>query len=41
MELARRETFIIDKSGLVRHVFRSQLRVKKHVEEALEILKTL
>jgi peroxiredoxin Q/BCP len=36
-----RETFIIDKAGKVRHVFRSQLRVKKHVEESLEILKSL
>src|SRR5262249_7178404 len=29
-----RETFIIDKTGTVRHVFRSQLQVKKHVEES-------
>ncbi len=36
-----RETFIIDKGGVVRHVFRSQLRVKKHVEESLQILKSL
>jgi peroxiredoxin Q/BCP len=39
--LPGRETFIIDKQGVVRHVFRSQLRVKKHVEESLQILKTL
>jgi peroxiredoxin Q/BCP len=39
--LPGRETFIIDKKGVVRHVFRSQLRVKKHVEEALGVLKTL
>jgi peroxiredoxin Q/BCP len=39
--LPGRETFIIDKTGVVRHVFRSQLRVKKHVEEALGVLKTL
>jgi len=36
-----RETFIIDKTGVVRHVFRSQLQVKKHVEESLQILKKL
>jgi peroxiredoxin Q/BCP len=39
--LPGRETFIIDKQGVVRHVFRSQLRVKKHVEESLDILKRL
>lgn len=39
--LPGRETFIIDKSGVVRHVFRSQLRVKQHVAESLEVLKTL
>ncbi len=36
-----RETFIIDKQGIVRHVFRSQVRVKQHVEESLEILRKL
>jgi thioredoxin-dependent peroxiredoxin len=36
-----RETFIIDKQGVVRHVFRSQVRVKQHVEESLEILRRL
>jgi thioredoxin-dependent peroxiredoxin len=39
--LAGRETFIIDKAGIVRHVFRSQLRVKQHVAESLEVLKRL
>jgi peroxiredoxin Q/BCP len=36
-----RITFIIDREGVIRHVFSSQLRVKKHIEEALEVLKTL
>jgi peroxiredoxin Q/BCP len=36
-----RETFIIDKQGIVRHVFRSQIRVKQHVEEALAALDQL
>ncbi|HEX9298486.1 MAG TPA: peroxiredoxin [Polyangiaceae bacterium] len=36
-----RETFIIDKQGVIRHVFRSQLRVKQHVAEALEVLAKL
>jgi peroxiredoxin Q/BCP len=39
--LAGRETFIIDKAGVVRHVFRSQLRVKEHVVESLAVLRTL
>jgi peroxiredoxin Q/BCP len=39
--LPGRETFIVDRQGIVRHVFRSQMRVKKHVEEALDILKRI
>lgn len=36
-----RETLIIDKQGIVRHVFRSQVRVKQHVEESLGVLARL
>jgi peroxiredoxin Q/BCP len=36
-----RETFIIDKQGIIRHVFRSQIRVKQHVEEARSALERL
>ena len=36
-----RETFIIDKQGVVRHVYRSQVRVKQHVEESLAVLARL
>jgi peroxiredoxin Q/BCP len=36
-----RETFIIDKAGVVRHVFRSQVRVHKHVAESLAVLQSL
>jgi thioredoxin-dependent peroxiredoxin len=36
-----RATFVIDKTGTVRHVFVSQFRVKQHVNEALEIAKKL
>ena len=36
-----RETFIIDKEGVVRHVFRSQLRFKNHVAESLAVLHAL
>ena len=36
-----RVTFVIDKKGIVRHVFSSQLRPKQHVSEAMEALKAL
>jgi peroxiredoxin Q/BCP len=36
-----RVTFIIDKKGMVRHVFSSQLQPEKHIEEARGILKKL
>ena len=37
--LPGRLTFVIDKQGVIRHSFSSQFRPKKHVEEALKILK--
>ena len=36
-----RVTFIIDKKGIVRHVFSSQFQPEKHVQEALEVLRKL
>jgi peroxiredoxin Q/BCP len=36
-----RETFIVDKEGIIRHVFRSQVRVRQHVQESLDILADL
>jgi peroxiredoxin Q/BCP len=36
-----RVTYVIDRQGVVRHMFRSQLRVHQHVKETLSILKTL
>ena len=36
-----RVTIIIDKKGVVRHVFSSQLQAEKHIQEALEVLKKL
>ena len=36
-----RVSFVIDKQGIVRHVFVSQARATAHVEEALEVLKSL
>jgi peroxiredoxin Q/BCP len=34
-----RVTYIIDKVGVVRHVFSSQFQPKKHITEAIDILK--
>jgi peroxiredoxin Q/BCP len=36
-----RVTFIIDKKGIVRHIFSSQLNPTKHIEEALRIVKEI
>jgi peroxiredoxin Q/BCP len=36
-----RVTFIIDKKGIVRHVFSSQFQPEKHIEEALKVLREL
>ena len=36
-----RVTFVIDKSGIVRHTFSSQLNLTGHVEQALKILHSL
>ncbi len=39
--LPGRVTFVIDREGIVRHVFNSQLQATKHVDEALGVLKRL
>lgn len=39
--LPGRVTFVIDREGTVQHVFNSQLNAKKHVREALEVVKRL
>ncbi len=36
-----RVSFVIDKKGIIRHIFSSQVRATAHVGEALNILKTL
>lgn len=36
-----RVTYIIDKQGIVRHIFSSQLNAQKHVTEALQTLRAL
>jgi len=39
--LAGRVTYVVDKNGIVRHIFSSQFNAKRHVKEALEILKKI
>jgi thioredoxin-dependent peroxiredoxin len=39
--LPGRETFVIDKKGIVRDAFSSQIRVNEHANRALELVKTL
>jgi thioredoxin-dependent peroxiredoxin len=36
-----RVTYIIDRQGIIRHIFSSQLQATRHVEEALNIVKQL
>lgn len=39
--IAGRVTFVIDRQGVIRHRFDSLVRVTRHVEEALQIVKAL
>lgn len=39
--LPGRVTFVIDQQGVIQHVFESQIRVGKHVDEALEVVRRL
>lgn len=39
--LAGRVTYVIDREGIVRHIFNSQFSADRHVEEALTIVKQL
>ena len=36
--ISGRVTYVIDKKGIVRHIFSSQFRPEKHIDEALKIL---
>lgn len=36
-----RSTYVIDKKGVIVHIFNSQFQPKKHISESLEILKQL
>ena len=39
--LPGRVTYVIDKKGIVKHIYSSQLNYQKHIEEALSALKSL
>ncbi|MEQ6119754.1 peroxiredoxin [Reichenbachiella sp. MALMAid0571] len=39
--ISGRVTYIIDKNGVVRHVFNSLFNAEKHVEESLRIIKSM
>jgi thioredoxin-dependent peroxiredoxin len=39
--LPGRVTFVIDKGGVIRHAFNSQVNATQHVDEALKVLQTL
>jgi peroxiredoxin Q/BCP len=36
--LPGRVTYVIDKEGIIRHIFSSQVKISKHAEEALKSL---
>ena len=36
-----RVTYVIDKQGVIQHIFSSQLNYKKHVDEAISALKSI
>ena len=36
-----RTTFVIDRDGIVRHVFSSMIRMRAHIDESLAIVKRL
>jgi peroxiredoxin Q/BCP len=39
--LPGRVTYVIDREGIVQHVFNSQLQATKHITEAMDVLKRL
>jgi peroxiredoxin Q/BCP len=36
-----RVTYVIDRQGVIRHVFNSQIQAKRHVQEALKVVKSM
>jgi peroxiredoxin Q/BCP len=39
--LPGRYTFIIDREGILRHIFTSETNMKKHIDEALRVLREI
>jgi peroxiredoxin Q/BCP len=39
--LPGRVTYIVDKKGIIKYIFNSQLRIDKHISESLRILKEM
>jgi thioredoxin-dependent peroxiredoxin len=39
--ISSRVTYVIDKKGIIRHIFSSQFQPEKHIEEAISVLRTL
>ncbi len=39
--LSSRITFVVDKEGIIRNVFESQINIKKHIQSALESLQSI
>jgi peroxiredoxin Q/BCP len=39
--ISGRVTYVIDKKGIVRHIFSSQFQPEKHIEDAISVLRTL
>ena len=39
--LPGRVTYVIDREGIVRHIFNSQFAAERHVQEALEVIRKL
>ena len=39
--VAYRSTFVIDRDGVIRHRFESQVRIGRHVDDALSLVKKL
>lgn len=35
-----RVTYVVDKAGIIRYVYRSQLNIQSHIKSALEVLRT-
>jgi peroxiredoxin Q/BCP len=39
--LRARVTYVIDRQGIVRHIFSSQLNIDRHIQDALRVIQSL